>query len=83
MNELDRLTTALLALALALGPTGGAASAPSPAQARYDVIIRHGRVLDGHGTLPNLTTQGFTTAVIDAEGRDVIWPLSQERSAFH
>jgi N-acyl-D-amino-acid deacylase len=34
----------------------------------------------GHGTLPNFTTQGFTTAVIDADGRTGVWPLSKQRA---
>lgn len=37
-------------------------------------------ILKGHGTLPNFTTQGFTTAVIDADGRTVIWPLTKQRA---
>src|SRR5262245_48094511 len=36
-------------------------------------------ILKGFGTLPNFTTQGFTTAVIDADGRSHVWPLSQQR----
>ncbi len=36
-------------------------------------------ILRGHGTLPNFTSQGFTTAVIDADGRGAIWPLSKQR----
>ena len=47
-------------------------------------------ILDGHGRLPNYTTQGFTTAVINTDGYnfnlvgedanpDALWPLSRER----
>lgn len=39
-------------------------------------------ILQGHGGLPNFTTQGFTTAVVDADGRDAIWPLSRQRAEF-
>jgi N-acyl-D-amino-acid deacylase len=39
-------------------------------------------ILAGHGTLPNFTTQGFTTAVIDADGRSPIWPLSRQRDSL-
>lgn len=39
-------------------------------------------VLRGHGTLPNFTTQGFTTAVIDADGRTGIWPLTRQRDSL-
>ena len=37
-----------------------------------------GDVVDGRGALPNFTTQGFTTAVIDADGR-TRWPLAKQR----
>jgi N-acyl-D-amino-acid deacylase len=37
-------------------------------------------ILRGHGTLPNFTTQGFTTAVINADGRTGIWPLTKQRA---
>ena len=37
-------------------------------------------ILAGHGTLPNFTTQGFTTAVIDADGRTAVWPLSKQKA---
>jgi N-acyl-D-amino-acid deacylase len=37
-------------------------------------------ILGGFGTLPNFTTQGFTTAVIDADGRTAIWPVSKQRA---
>lgn len=37
-------------------------------------------ILSGHGTLPNYTTQGFTTAVINADGRTVIWPVARQRA---
>lgn len=39
-------------------------------------------ILRGHGTLPNFTTQGFTTAVIDADGRTGIWPLPRQRDTL-
>src|SRR5687768_7762487 len=39
-------------------------------------------ILRGHGTLPNFTTQGFTTAVIDADGRSAVWPLSRQRDTI-
>jgi N-acyl-D-amino-acid deacylase len=37
-----------------------------------------GDVIAGKGALANFTTQGFTTAVIDADGR-TRWPLSKQR----
>ena len=39
-------------------------------------------ILRGHGTLPNFTTQGFTTAVIDADGRTNVWPLTRQRDTL-
>lgn len=39
-------------------------------------------ILRGHGTLPNFTTQGFTTAVIDADGRTGVWPLPRQRDTL-
>jgi N-acyl-D-amino-acid deacylase len=41
-------------------------------------------ILDGYGTLPNYTTQGFTTAVINTDGFNfgadqLLWPLEHER----
>ena len=39
-------------------------------------------ILRGHGTLPNFTSQGFTTAVIDADGRTPIWPLTRQRDSL-
>lgn len=36
-------------------------------------------ILRGFGTLPNFTTQGFTTAVINADGRTGVWPIAQQR----
>lgn len=39
-------------------------------------------ILRGHGTLPNFTSQGFTTAVIDADGRTPIWPLTRQRDSI-
>jgi N-acyl-D-amino-acid deacylase len=38
-------------------------------------------ILRGYGTLPNFTTQGFTTAVIDADGRSG-WPADERRAAL-
>jgi N-acyl-D-amino-acid deacylase len=37
-------------------------------------------ILRGNGTLPNFTTQGFTTAVIDADGRSNVWPLDKQKA---
>ena len=46
-------------------------------------------ILDGYGTVPNYTTQGFTTAVINADGYNFnlvggddtpLWPLDRERT---
>ncbi len=39
-------------------------------------------ILTGFGTLPNYTTQGFTTAVIDADGDTEIWPLVRQRDTL-
>ncbi len=39
-------------------------------------------ILRGFGTLSNFTTQGFTTAVIDADGRTAIWPLTRQRDSL-
>jgi len=39
-------------------------------------------ILRGHGTLANFTTQGFTTAVIDADGRTGVWPLPRQRDTL-
>ncbi len=41
-------------------------------------------ILDGYGTVPNYTTQGFTTAVINTDGynfgaNEPLWPLERER----
>lgn len=41
-------------------------------------------ILDGYGTVPNYTTQGFTTAVINTDGfnfgaEEPLWPLERER----
>ncbi len=41
-------------------------------------------ILDGYGTVPNYTTQGFTTAVINTDGynfgaSEPLWPLERER----
>jgi N-acyl-D-amino-acid deacylase len=42
-------------------------------------------ILDGYGTLPNYTLQGFTTAVINTDGYNFgasqsLWPLERERA---
>jgi N-acyl-D-aspartate/D-glutamate deacylase len=37
-------------------------------------------ILEGNGSLPNFTTQGFTTAVLNADGRTALWPLSRQRA---
>ena len=39
-------------------------------------------ILAGHGELPNFTTQGFTTAVLNADGRTAVWPISRQRVEF-
>src|SRR5688572_12910734 len=39
-------------------------------------------ILSGRGTLPNFTTQGFTTAVIDADGRTHVWPISKAKADY-
>ena len=39
-------------------------------------------ILEGNGGLPNFTTQGFTTAVLNADGRTALWPVSQQRAAM-
>ncbi len=40
-------------------------------------------ILRGHTTVPNYVTQGFTTAVINADGLDRgIWPLSAQRDSL-
>jgi N-acyl-D-amino-acid deacylase len=36
-------------------------------------------ILKGNGDLPNFTTQGFTTAVLNADGRTALWPISRQR----
>ena len=43
-----------------------------------------GAILEGHGTVPNYVTQGFTTAVINADGGVLngIWPLSAQRDSL-
>lgn len=47
-----------------------------------------GDILEGYGTVPNYTTQGFTTAVINTDGYNFalvggenrsLWPLDEER----
>ena len=37
-------------------------------------------ILEGNGDLPNFTTQGFTTAVLNADGRTALSPLSRQRA---
>ncbi len=39
-------------------------------------------ILAGQGTLPNFTTQGFTTAVIDADGRTHVWPIAKAKQDY-
>lgn len=39
-------------------------------------------ILDGYNRVPNYTTQGFTTAVINADGFPGIWPLSAQRDSL-
>ena len=40
-------------------------------------------ILDGKGRhVTNYTTQGFTTAVINADGRSMVWPLSRQRDSL-
>ncbi|HEX9579731.1 MAG TPA: amidohydrolase family protein [Gemmatimonadales bacterium] len=67
-----------------LGPA--AASRVIDARGRYvtpGFIALHehieSAILRGYGTLPNFTTQGFTTAVIDADGRTGTWPITKHR----
>lgn len=38
-------------------------------------------VLEGHGTLANFTTQGFTTAGINMDGRTAVWPVAKQHAA--
>jgi N-acyl-D-amino-acid deacylase len=33
--------------------------------------------------VPNYTTQGFTTAVINADGRSMVWPLRRQRDSLN
>ena len=41
------------------------------------------QILAGHGTVPNYVTQGFTTAVINADGlTGGVWPLSTQRDSL-
>ena len=39
-------------------------------------------ILRGHNRVTNYTTQGFTTAVIDADGRSAVWPLAAQRDSL-
>lgn len=39
-------------------------------------------ILDGFNRVPNYTRQGFTTAVINADGFPGIWPLSVQRDSL-
>lgn len=39
-------------------------------------------ILDGYNRVPNYTRQGFTTAVINADGFPGIWPLSVQRDSL-
>jgi N-acyl-D-amino-acid deacylase len=37
-------------------------------------------ILEGNGELSNFTTQGFTTAVLNADGRTALWPITRQRA---
>ena len=39
-------------------------------------------ILDGYNRVTNYTTQGFTTAVINADGFPGVWPLSEQRDSL-
>jgi N-acyl-D-amino-acid deacylase len=39
-------------------------------------------ILDGFNKVPNYTTQGFTTAVINADGFAGLWPLTAQRDSL-
>jgi N-acyl-D-amino-acid deacylase len=39
-------------------------------------------ILAGKGQVANYTTQGFTTAVIDADGRTTVWPVRAQRDSL-
>lgn len=39
-------------------------------------------ILDGHNRVTNYTTQGFTTAVVNADGFPGIWPLTEQRDSL-
>jgi N-acyl-D-aspartate/D-glutamate deacylase len=39
-------------------------------------------ILDGYNQVPNYTTQGFTTAVINADGFAGVWPLTLQRDSL-
>jgi len=39
-------------------------------------------ILEGKGQVPNYSTQGFTTAVINADGHSGIWPLRAQRDSL-
>lgn len=39
-------------------------------------------ILDGHNRVTNYTTQGFTTAVINADGFAGLWPLTVQRDSL-
>ena len=41
-----------------------------------------GGLLRGHNRVTNYTTQGFTTAVINADGWRHIWPLTEQRDSL-
>lgn len=41
-----------------------------------------GAILEGHGRVPNYTTQGFTTSVINMDGRTRVWPISTQRDSL-
>ncbi|HET9512912.1 MAG TPA: amidohydrolase family protein [Gemmatimonadales bacterium] len=39
-------------------------------------------ILAGDGRVTNYTTQGFTTAVVNADGRTMVWPIRLERDSL-
>jgi N-acyl-D-amino-acid deacylase len=60
-----------------------------PAEGRYvtpGFIALHEHIergiLAGDGRVTNYTTQGFTTAVVNADGRTMVWPIRLERDSL-
>jgi N-acyl-D-amino-acid deacylase len=60
-----------------------------PAEGRYvtpGFIALHEHIergiLAGDGRVSNYTTQGFTTAVVNADGRTMVWPIRLERDSL-